>query len=78
MMNDHQCIYLKSRRQSSSVILLRPTKAKSGSLTVLLLVLCALTRAQTTIGQFPPGLVSLTNGWRYSAGDDPGLGQSGF
>src|SRR5208337_4021475 len=52
--------------------------AKSGSLTVLLLVLCALARAQTTIGQFPSGLVSLTDGWRYSAGDDPAWANPDF
>lgn len=60
------------------MIRLRLMKAKSGSLTVLLLVLCALTRAQTTIGQFPPGLVSLTAGWRYSAGDDPAWANPDF
>jgi phosphoserine phosphatase RsbU/P len=39
-------------------------------LILILLSLTAIARAQVTIDRFPPGLVEITEGWRYQSGDD--------
>ena len=52
--------------------------SRSRLLILALLSLCTFARAQVTIDRFPPGLVALTDGWRYQSGDDLNWANSDF